>query len=68
MINSSCFILSNMIQKRCAMFDELNPVESLVKEIKGNAGFLEKLIFPNAKFVVGFFFFGVLIAVVFFMS
>lgn len=50
------------------MFDELNPVESLVKEIKGNAGFLEKLIFPNAKFVVGFFFFGVLIAVVFFMS
>ena len=50
------------------MFDDLNPVESLVSEIKGNTGFLESLIFPGIKLVFGLFFFGAIIALIFFIS
>lgn len=50
------------------MFDDLNPVESLVNEIKGNTGFLGSLLFPGIKIIAGLFFFGILIALIFIVS
>ena len=45
------------------MFDDLNPVESLLNEIKGNTSFLEKLLFPNIKIVLVVILFGALIVI-----
>lgn len=53
----------NQLNARCPMFEDINPVSSLLEEIRGNTNFLERLIFPNIKvilFVIGF---GALIAV-----
>lgn len=50
------------------MFDEIDPVKSLVSEIKGNTSFLEKIIFPNIKLVFGFLIFGALIVIIIIMS
>lgn len=50
------------------MFDDLNPVETLINEIKGNTGFLGSLLFPGIKIIVGLFFFGIIIALIYFVS
>jgi hypothetical protein len=50
------------------MFDDINPVESLVNEIKGNTGFLGNLLYPGLKLIAGLFFFGILIALLYFVS
>jgi len=50
------------------MFDDFNPVESLISEIKGNTGFLENLLFPGFKLVFGFIVFGILVALILFVS
>jgi hypothetical protein len=33
------------------MFDDMRPVDSLLREIKGNTSFLERLLFPNIKLI-----------------
>ncbi len=50
------------------MFDDLNPIESLIDEIKGNTGFLDNLLFPGVKLIFGFIVFGILIALIYFVS
>ena len=36
---------------RCIMFEDYDPVDSLLTELKGNTNFLTKFLFPNIKFV-----------------
>jgi len=50
------------------MFDDFDPVKSLVSEIKGNTSFLEKILFPNIKLAFGFFIFGAIILVIIIMN
>jgi hypothetical protein len=44
------------------MFENYNPIEVLVHELKGNAGFLNKLLFPRISLIIGIV--GVLVAIV----
>lgn len=43
------------------MFEDMNPVDSLLDEIRGNTGFLERLLFPNIKLIFVAILFGALI-------
>jgi hypothetical protein len=44
------------------MSDNFDPVDSLMREVRGNAEFLERLLFPNIGIILGIV--GVLIVVV----
>ena len=45
------------------MFEDYDPVDSLLNELKGNTNFLNKFLFPNIKIVFVVLFFGVLVAI-----
>jgi hypothetical protein len=45
------------------MLEDLNPVDSLLSEIKGNTRFLEKLLFPNIKLVFVAVLFGAIVVI-----
>jgi hypothetical protein len=47
------------------MSDNYDPIDSLVGELKRNAGFLDKLLFPKISLIIGVV--GVLIAIIFFI-
>jgi hypothetical protein len=44
------------------MPDSYDPVDALVSELKRNAGFLDKLLFPKISLVIGII--GVLVAII----
>jgi hypothetical protein len=44
------------------MTDSYDPIDSLVSEVKRNAGFLNKLLFPRISLIIGIV--GVLVAIV----
>ncbi len=44
------------------MTDNFDPIDSLVRELKRNTGFLNKLLFPRFSIIIGII--GVLIAIV----
>jgi hypothetical protein len=44
------------------MTDTYDPIDSLVSELKRNAGFLNKLLFPKISLIIGIV--GVLVAIV----
>ena len=44
------------------MADNFDPIDSLVKELKRNTGFLNKILFPRVSIIIGII--GVLIAIV----
>jgi hypothetical protein len=44
------------------MTDSYDPIDSLVSELKRNAGFLDKLLFPKVSLIIGIV--GVLVALV----
>lgn len=45
------------------MYDDYNPVDSLLSEVKGNTNFLEKIFFPNIKLFFVVVFVGALVAI-----
>ena len=45
------------------MNDNFKPVDSLIGEIKGNIGFLERFLSPNVRYIFGILFFGIIIVV-----
>jgi hypothetical protein len=44
------------------MEDNFDPIDSLVKELKRNTGYLNKILFPRVSIIIGII--GVLIAIV----
>jgi hypothetical protein len=44
------------------MSDTFDPIDSLVRDVKGNADFLSKLLFPKISLIIGII--GALVAVV----
>jgi hypothetical protein len=50
------------------MNDNFKPIDSLVGEIKGNINFLERLLFPNVKIILGIFFLMIIFAVKLFIN
>jgi len=44
------------------MYDNFDPIDSLVREVRRNTGFLDKLLFPKISLIIGTL--GVLTAVV----
>ena len=44
------------------MSNNIDPIESLVRELKGNTGFLNKMLFPRISLAIGIV--GILIAAV----
>jgi len=44
------------------MYDNFDPIDSLVREVRRNTGFLDKLLFPKISLIIGTL--GVLTAIV----
>jgi hypothetical protein len=44
------------------MYDNFDPIDSLVREVRRNTGFLDKLLFPKISLIIGTL--GILTAVV----
>ena len=51
-----------MKERSVIMSENYDPINSLVSELKGNTGFLDKLLFPKISVVIGTI--GVLVALV----
>jgi hypothetical protein len=49
-------------ERMIAMTDTYDPIDSLVSELKRNAGFLDKMLFPKVSLIIGIV--GVLVALV----
>ena len=54
------------MERRIIMSVDLDPIESLVSELKSNTGFLDKLLFPKISLIIGGV--GVLIAIILFLK
>ncbi len=48
------------------MSDSYDPIDSLVSNLKSNAGFLDRLLFPRLALVLGVV--GILVAIIFFIK